>query len=75
MPLTHIFNGLDNGSDGLNQSDVIEKVFEIYKAEADTDQCDADSDLDELGEDVKSKIVAKVAAYYNIEIDRNEVHT
>ena len=75
MHLVHLFNGLDEGNDGLRQSDVIDKVFEIYKAEADADTCDADSDLDELGEDIKSRIIAKVGAYYNIEIDRNEVHT
>jgi len=75
MHLINLFNGLNEGNDGLNQSDVIEKVFEIYKAEADVDECDADSDLDELGEEIKAKIVAKVAAYYNMEIDRNEVHT
>ena len=74
MPLINLFDGLNQG-DGLNQSDVIAKVFEIYKAVADVDDCDADSDLDELGEDVKSEILSKVGAYYNIEIDRNEVHT
>ena len=69
------FDGLDEGNDGLNKSDVIEKVFEVYKDVVDTDTCDVDSDLDEIGEDLKAKIIAKIGSYYNIEINRNDVHT
>lgn len=75
MHYINVFDGLNEGNDGLNQSDVIEKVFEIYKSVVDVDDCSADSDLDEIGEDLKSEIISKVASYYNIEIDRNDVHT
>ena len=73
MNVLNIFNGLDYGC-SLSRADVTEKVCEIYKTVADVETCSLESSLDDLDDDTKSQIVARISEYYNITIPEDSVH-